>query len=345
MKIVCACDKSITPDLVMPMKKEFERQGITFQIFDNKALQTSNALTELMLKTELEGPESVSADPEFLIIVEDAEIIITHMTVINKAVIDAAPKLKLLATMRGGCDNINIEYLNQKNITVINASWRSAYAVADFTIGMILSEIKNIARAHHYLFQGKWEQFYPNHIDKNIHDLRTRTVGIVGFGYIGQRVAKYLSGFDCKIIIHDPFLQPDTITSQGYKFCSFEDLLEEADIVTIHLRYSEKTKHFMTKKHFALMKPTSYLINTARSGLVEEEALLNALQNNQIQGAAIDVFNVEPLPPDNPYIKLKNITITPHMGGISYDTVTNSIEIVFEDLKRYFKGETLQCIV
>jgi D-3-phosphoglycerate dehydrogenase len=345
MKILCACDWAITPDMVMGMKQEMERLGNTFEIFDNEALHSTTALTELMLKTEVEGPESVDADPRFLPLVKDADILITHMTVVNKAVIDAASKLTLAVVMRGGCDNVNVEYLHQKNITTINASWRSSYAVADFTVGMILAEIKNIARAHHYLFEGHWERNFPNTVVNNLHDLRTKTVGIIGFGFIGQRVAKNLSGFDCKIMVHDPFLPPEAVSSKGYTPCAYEELLKTADIVTMHLRYSEKTKHFMAKKHFAMMKPTAYFINTARAGLVEEEALLDALQNNKIQGAAIDVYTVEPLPKDNPYVKLKNVTITPHMAGISNDTMTNSVEIVFEDLKRFFKGEKLQCIV
>jgi D-3-phosphoglycerate dehydrogenase len=170
-------------------------------------------------------------------------------------------------------------------------------------------------------------------------------VGLIGFGFIGQRVAKYLSGFECKIMIHDPFLTSEVIRSKGYTPYTLEELLKNCDIISMHLRYSEKTKHFLAKKHFTMMKPTAFFINTARAGLVEEEALLDALKSKKIQGAAIDVYNVEPLPKDNPYIKLDNVTLTPHMAGVSNDTMTNSVEIVFDDLKRYFNGEQVQCVV
>ncbi len=342
MKILVACDCYVRPDMVEEIK-ELEKYGNEVIIHDNPILSTKEVFAEYMLKTEVEGAEAVEAGDEFIKLAEDADIIAVHLTPINKKVIDNAKNLKLVAVMRGGVDSVNVDYLHEKGITVTNAPWRSAYAVADFTVGMMISEVKNIAKSHHLLMEGKWQKDYPN--DINYIDMRNRTIGLIGFGYIGQRVAQNLSGFGCKILVHDPFLNDDKIKELGGNPVSLDELLEKCDIISLHLRYSEKTKNFIGKDEFNKMNKMATLINTARAGLVDQEAMVDALKNKQILGAAIDVYDEEPLSEDNPYIELDNITLTPHIAGVSNDTIANAVEIVAEDLNRYFNNEDMKCIV
>ena len=342
MKILVACDCYVTPEMIDKIK-DLEKYGNEVVVYDNKLLETKEAFAEYMLKTELEGAEAVEAGDEFLRLAEDADIIAVHLTPVNKKVIDNAKKLKLVAVMRGGVDSVNVNLLNKKGIIVTNAPWRSAFAVADFTVGMMISEVKNIAKSHHLLMEGKWEKEYPN--DINYIDMRNRTIGLIGFGYIGQRVQQNLSGFGSKVIVHDPFMDDERVKQLGGNPVSLDELLSTSDIISLHLRYSEKTKNFIGRKEFAKMNEKATLINTARAGLVDQEAMIEALENKKILGAAVDVYHEEPLPKDNPYIKLDNITLTPHIAGVSNDTIANAVEIISEDLNRYFKNEEMKCVV
>jgi len=342
MKILVACDCYVTPEMIGELK-DLEKYGNEIIVYDNKLLQTKEAFAEYMLKTELEGAEAVEAGEEFINLAKDADIIAVHLTPVNKAVIDNAKNLKLVCVMRGGVDSVNVELLHEKGITVTNAPWRSAFAVADFTVGMMISEVKNIAKSHHLLMQGKWEKEYPN--DINYIDMRNRTIGLIGFGYIGRRVQQNLSGFGSKVIVHDPFMSDEQIRELGGDPVSLDELLCKSDIISLHLRYSEKTKNFIGEEEFDKMNERATLINTARAGLVDQEAMIDALKNKKILGAAVDVYHEEPLSADNPYIKLDNITLTPHIAGVSNDTLANAVEIISEDLNRYFKNEEMKCVV
>ena len=157
MKILVACDCFITPDMVSKIK-DLEKYGNEVVIFENPILQSKEVFTEYMLKTEVEGAESVEAGEEFIKLAEGADILVVHLTPVNKKVIDNAKKLKLVAAMRGGVDSVNVELLKEKGIPTIHSPWRSSYAVADFTVGMMISEVKNIAKSHYLLMEGKWQK-------------------------------------------------------------------------------------------------------------------------------------------------------------------------------------------
>lgn len=171
--------------------------------------------------------------------------------------------------------------------------------------------------------------------------MRNCTVGLIGYGYIGSRVAKRLIGFESKVLVYDPFVDPSKIEGENVTCVSLDELLEKSDFISIHLRLSEHTDKFMNKEKFDKMKETAYFINTARSGLVDTDDLIHALQNKTIGGAAVDVFDVEPLPKDHPYLKLDNITLTSHLAGTSCDTMRTSVEIGLNELKSYLTGEPM----
>ena len=163
------------------------------------------------------------------------------------------------------------------------------------------------------------DRVYPN--SSYIPDLPGKTVGIVGLGEIGLKVAKRLTGFDMKMLAYDPYAKevPDYI-----KLVSLEEIMKESDFVTIHARLTNETKGMISAELINLMKPTSYLINSSRSALVDEEALYQALKEGRLAGAALDVFDVEPPGKDYPLVRLENVTITPHMAGGSSDAFFNS---------------------
>lgn len=334
MKIVCSCDLAINEKVMEPMK-EFEKTlGAEVVLFHDEMMQTPKAITEVMLKTEQEGADASSANPKFIEEAKDADILVVHAAPVNSEVIREAKNLKYVAVLRSGIENVNQKLCEERGIKIINAPGRSAHAVADCAVGLMLAEMKNIARGHKCLMEGKWVKQFVNF--NYTHDMRKCTVGIIGAGQIGQKVINRLKGFECNIIVHDPFVSDEVLKEQGYTPVSLDELLQQSDFVSIHLRLSEKTEKYLGSREFGLMKKTAYFINCARAGLVDEEALIDALQKKEIGGAALDVFNEEPLGENSPFLKLDNVTITPHVAGTSVDTFGNSVEIIKELLDEEF---------
>lgn len=340
-KILCVYDGGITKDLMEQMK-ELEQYGAEVSFVEDKEMYAMGPITDRMLLIEQNGVDAAPTCKEFLDACEDKDILVVHVASINKEIIEACSNLKVAAVLRGGYENADVEELTKRNIPLINAPWRSADAVADFTVGMMIAENKNIARSHKLLFEGKWCKKYVN--QNYIHNMRNCTVGLIGYGYIGSRVAKRLKGFESEVVVYDPFMESTKIEKDGVKCVSLDELLEKADFVSMHLRLSDQTAKFLGKEQFDKMKETAYLINTARSGIVDTDALVEALQNKTIGGAAIDVYDIEPLPADHPYLKLDNITLTSHLAGTSCDTMKTSVEIGVEELKKYLLGEPMQNI-
>lgn len=341
MKIVCVYDGGITKDIMSKML-DLEKYGAEVKLIEDKQMTSMAEITDRMLLIEQKGIDAAPINEELLKEAEDADIIVVHVASINREIIDAAKNLKLVAVLRGGIENADIDYLSEKNIPLINAPWRSADAVADFTIGMMIAENKNIARAHKLIFDGKWCKKFAN--QEYIHNMRNCTVGLIGYGYIGSRVKKRLSGFESRVLVYDPYVNKESIERDGAEYVDLDTLLYESDFVSIHLRLSEETKWIMNKETFDKMKNTAYFINTARSGLVNTNDLIEALEERKIGGAAIDVFDDEPLPSGHPYLSLDNITLTSHLAGTSSDTMKASVEIGYDELELFLTGKKLNNI-
>lgn len=337
-KILCVADGGITVQMMEELRA-LEKFGAEITIVEDKDMYAMGPITDRMTLIEHKGIDAAPTCEALLENCADKDILVVHVASINKEVIEKAKHLKVAAVLRGGYENADVPLLTEKGVKLINAPWRSANAVADFTVGMMIAENKNIARSHHLLMEGKWCKKYDN--QSYIHDMRKMTVGIIGYGYIGQRVRMRLQGFECKVLVHDPYADPKQFADHNVEFVALDELLRQSDMMTLHLRLSEKTEHFIGKDELSKMKSTAYLINTARAGLVDTAALADALRDHMIGGAAIDVYDVEPLPADHPYLRLSNITLTSHLAGTSCDTMMTSVEIGLEDLKRYLTGEEM----
>ena len=338
-RILCVGDGAVGVDLMSELKP-LESLCAEVTIIQDTDSTTLPEYMDRLALVERDGLGAVSPCRGLLDHCGQAHVIVVDGTPVNREVIDNSPNLKLVALLRGGVENADLDALKERGIPLVHAPQRSADAVADYTVGMMIAENKNIARSHHFIIEGRWRKNYIN--QDYVHNMRTRTVGIIGFGQIGSRVAKRLSGFDSRIIAYDPFMDAEAIRSAGAEAVSLEELLEQSDFVTLHLRTSQATHHIIDADALAQMKPTAYLINTARSPLVDEEALAEALREHRIGGAAIDVFDAEPLPADHPYLSLDNVTLTPHIAGTCADTWHASVEIGLEELSRYLRGEPFQ---
>ncbi len=318
MKIVGIGDLFIPSDFITKGFKIFEDRGDTVEVFDWK-LKDFDELQHYNLLIEQGGIEDFEVPQYALDKLVDADMIITQFFPINSKVISACKNLKYIGVLRAGMENVNRKVAEEKGITVFNTPGRNADSVADFALGMILCEARNIAKGHYGLKNGKWIREYPN--SGFIPELPGRTVGIIGYGEIGRKVEKRLSGFDSNVLIFDPFFKGEPAYG---KLVTLDTLMKESDFITIHARLTEENAKMIGKREIGLMKPTAYLINTSRAGLVDEEALYEALKEKKIMGAALDVFELEPPPKDYPLCTLDNVTITPHMAGGSSDAFINT---------------------
>lgn len=297
-------------------------------------------LQEINHLVEERGPDAWEPPREILDAARDAHIIVTQFCPVGKALLDAAPRLKAVGVLRAGTENVNVGLASARGILVFNTPGRNADCVADFTVGMLICEARNIARGHHGLKTGRWIREYPN--QGRIPDLPGKTVGLVGLGEIGTKVARRLAGFDVRILGHDPFVEEPP---PGVEMVSLERLAAGSDFVSIHARLTPATRGLISREILALMKPTAYLVNTARSGLVDEQALYEALRDGRLEGAALDVFDTEPPGPSHPLVTLENVTLTPHMAGGSNDAFFRSPARLAAEMARLWDGGRSRFIV
>ena len=237
----------------------------------------------------------------------------------------------MIGVCRAGTENIDARAAADRNIPIYNVPGRNATAVAEFTVGMILAERRNIARAHLSLATGGWRKTYAN--TGQFTELAGKTVGLIGFGVIGQMVAQRLRPFEVEIIVHDPYQDEDVIQEHGGRKVDLEDLLRRCDIVSLHARGSEDGPPLIGARELARMKHTALLINTARAYLVDAVALADALRDRRIAGAAVDVFEQEPLDIDAPLRTLDNITLTPHLAGSTVEAFQHSPHLLVEAIR------------
>ena len=340
MKLIGIGDLLIPSRYIASGFSDYRAKGVDVEVID-WPLKDYEELQNINLLVETQGSEVYEVSDALIARLRDAEILTTQFCPITRKVIDACTKLRFIGVLRGGWENVNVSYAAQKGITVYHTPGRNAAAVADFTVGMILSECRNIARAHANLKEGRWVRDYVN--AASVPDLEDKTVGIIGLGQVGRKVAKRLHGFDVHLLGCDPYADalPD-----GVARVSFDELLAASDFVTMHGRLTEETKGMMNARAFSLMKPTAYFINTARAGLVDEAALYEALKEKHIQGAALDVFEHEPLAGDDPLIGLDNVTITPHLAGGTVDAFLHSPVLLAREMEGGLSGDlTSRCIV
>ncbi len=279
---------------------------------------------------EWKGPEAVRTPTEVVEACTDAEVIAVHFAPIPLAVLDAAKGLKAVVVARAGVENVNLEEATRRGVAVVNVQGRNANAVAEQAVCLMLTEIRDVARADATIKAGGW----PEEPTSPVFELAGRTVGVIGLGNVGRKLARRLAGFDVRLLVYDPYVDAATITQHGGEKVEDLDLVfREADVVTLHARLTPETHRFIGRAQFELMKPSAYFINNARSRMVDYDALYQVLASRRIAGAALDVHEDEPLPADSPWRRLGNVTLTPHTAGATPQVWTNSARLVAEAIK------------
>ena len=334
MKVSLLGDLFITNDLLQDaLESAFSGSGITFKYnfrtdeWPVKPVEQNDEVREYC------GP-----DEDLIPLVADTEIIFTHTACLTRRVIDAAPRLRVVGAARGGPVNINIAACTGRGIPVLYAPGRNSGAVAEFTVGLILAETRSIVRAHDSLMrERRWRgDLYV--LEKVGPELGSSTVGLIGFGAIGKKVARLLGAFGSEILVYDPYIPPDTVKGEGCSPVSLENLLRRSDIVSLHARFSPETREMIGEREIGLMKPGAYLVNTSRGELVNHDALYRALSSRRIAGAALDVFEAEPPPRDSLLYRLENVTVTTHLGGASFQAAEIGARTAAAEIFKYITG-------
>ena len=335
MKIVAVADAYISLDMMKNGIETCNLTGLEAEYFFF-GYENRGEMREIVREIEKGNSDKLELPEGYAEAVEDAEILMVHLCPVTADIIKRAKKLKYILSNRGGLENIDMKAATENNIIVVHNPAHNANAVAEYTIGLILCETRNIGRAYMALKNGEWREVFPN-TKTTIHEMHDLTIGLIGFGSVGRLVAERLQSFKSKILIYDPFLDISAYDMLNAEFVELDELLERSDVVSIHARSKEK---IITAKELSKMKKTAYLINTARAALVDYDALEEALKNKRIMGAAVDVFETEP--EIKPTLKnYDNLTITNHRGGDTINSYSDSPGMVLNNLNNYLNGRKL----
>ncbi|MEU1280488.1 2-hydroxyacid dehydrogenase [Streptomyces sp. NPDC005805] len=267
-----------------------------------------------------------------------AEVCVTQMAPFTERVLDAAPDLRLIAVCRGGPVNVNAAAARARGVTVCFAPGRNAAATAEFTVGLLLAALRRIPEAHRSLAdEGRWDASYYTY-DKCGPELEDLPVGLVGYGAVGSRVARVLTAFGAEVEVFDPYVRGDV---HGMRAHSLDALLTRSRVVTLHARLTAETQGLIGARELALMPEGSVLVNAARGGLVDTEALCDALGQGHLAAAALDTYAQEPPAPGSRLLAAPNTVLTPHLGGASRQVAHKAAAIAAAEVARYVRGEPL----
>jgi len=277
-------------------------------------------------------------DEYLMDIIGQADYAIAGQVPVSGRLLRAAKQLQLLHKWGVGVDNFDLEAARECGIKVARTTGSNALAVAEFTLGLIICTLRHIPHGHFGLQHDRWQ----NWRGRTPFLLTGKTVGLVGFGAIGKAVAGVLAGFHCDTCYYKPNrLKPGEEEHYGVRYLPFEELLAAADVISLHCPLSVSTNGMFNRSALSSMKNTATLINVARGGVVVQEDLIWALENEVIHSAAIDVYEVEPLPAGSPLVNVKNLILTPHLGAMAADTFTPTVERMFGNIACVSRGESV----
>jgi len=262
-------------------------------------------------------------------------LIVRSQTKVTEEVLDRATALKVIGRAGIGLDNVDVEAATRRGITVVNAPQSNIISAAEHTIALLLAQARNVPQADAALRAGTWERERFQGVE-----LHGKTIGVVGLGRVGAMVAQRALAFGMRVIAFDPYVSKDRAKSLGVELTpNLEALLVQADFVTIHLPRTPETEGLIGERELALMKEGARLINTARGGLVDERALVNALRDGKLAGAALDVFATEPVPPANPLLRFERVVVTPHLGAATREAQDKAGSAIAEMVRLALHGE------
>lgn len=270
---------------------------------------------------------------------KDADIIICGWAKLNSDILDSLDRLKMISVWATGYDNVDVEKATEKGIAVCNIPGYARDSVAELAIGLMISVLRYIPQADNEVRITKelnWKLFKG-------YELQGKTLGIVGMGTIGRKVAKIAKGFEMNLLAYDVYTDTDLEKELGFKFVSLDRLFKDSDVITLHLPLLEQTKNLITGKYFDMLEKPAIFINTARADLVNQEDLVHALKNKKVVGAGLDDINLSHNSADT-LLELNNVIITPHMGFYTKESTIKKTEICINNIENYIMKKPVNVI-
>ena len=268
----------------------------------------------------------------------DSDALLTMLTdPIDAAVLDAGKRLRLVAQMAVGYDNVDVAAATECGILVTNTPGVLTETTADLAFALLLAAARRVVEGDRLTRTGGWKSWHPSFLLGQ--DVHGATLGIVGLGQIGLAVARRARGFDMRILYHDRTRHPQAEAELGAEYVSLDRLLGESDFVSLHVPLASQTRHLIGQRELSLMKPSAVLVNAARGAVVDQQALCAALKERRIAAAGLDVAEIEPIPVDDPLLTLDNVVVTPHIGSASVATRARMAEMAVESVLQALRGE------
>ncbi|MCL5026111.1 MAG: C-terminal binding protein [Chloroflexi bacterium] len=282
-------------------------------------------------------------EDEIIQALRDADAVLAWITPITRRVIEAMTRCKAIVRYGVGVDNVDVEAATERGIVVVNVPDIYSPEVADHTMALLLAIARRLVQWDKLVRAGQWERKGP--IIRFLDRLEGKILGLIAFGRIPREIARRAKAFGFQILAFDPYVDQGTAEGHGVTMVALEDLLSRSDYVSVHLPLQASTQHLMGEAQFRQMKPSAYFINTSRGGVVDEAALIKALQEGWIAGAALDVLADEPPQPDNPLLQMENVILTPHVAYASRTGWQLTLVRAGEEAARVLQGERpLYCV-
>jgi D-3-phosphoglycerate dehydrogenase len=301
----------------------------TLDVYDWDVEGGPAALHALQHTMEFDGVDSVLLPHDLAAAAQSADILIVHFAPVGQQIISGADHLKAIFVARAGTENVSTQYVG---VEVQAIAGRNALAVAELTLGLIMAEMRNIARADLSIRQGGWRKQFP----ALPRELSGATVGMIGYGQVGRCFTKLLTGFGTTVLAYDPYVSAETLQAEGVTSVSFDEIFAQSDVVTVFARLTPENERFVGRDQFSRMKPGSYFINTSRSRLVDYDALQTALGDGTLSGAGLDVFDEEPLAVASDWRTIDNVTRTSHFAGDTPASLERSASLVAAKVSEFF---------
>ncbi|KIE42763.1 MULTISPECIES: phosphoglycerate dehydrogenase [Geobacter] len=277
---------------------------------------------------------------ELLAIIGEYDVIITRSgTTVNRELLDAGKRLRLVARAGVGIDNVDVDYASSRGVIVVNAPFGNTNSAAEHAMALLLSFCRNVTRANGSLKSGEWKR-----APFTGYELKGKTAGVIGLGKVGGRVATRLKAFECDVLACDPYIAVKRAHDLGVKLVSHDEIYKNCDIITVHTPLTDETRNMIGERELAMMKDGVIIVNAARGGIIEEAALLKYLESGKVAGAAVDVFSEEP--PKSEYLKKlighERVVVTPHLGANTFEAQVNVAVDVSREILNYLDDQPLE---
>jgi phosphoglycerate dehydrogenase-like enzyme len=296
------------------------------------------AVLREMLPSEVELSFLSADSPGLDAALEQADILLNGWSRVPKELLERAPKLRLVQTTAVGINHIDMAAATEQGIQVANGATTNAVAVAEHTMLLILAVYRRLIASHRGVLQGRWPQ--SELYDRGVFELSGKTVGLIGFGDIGQTVARLLTGFGTRTLYYRRSRLPVAQeTALHATYATLDQLLATSDIVSLHVPLAPDTYHLLGRRELKLMRSSAIVVNVARGNVVDEAELIAALTDGRLAGAGLDVMEQEPLPAQHPFLSMDNVVLTPHLGGASREAVRRVIALACENIRRVTLGQ------